>query len=230
MSMSGGNPGFSGATSGGCPGSPSSFPGTEGSPCCTDGDCYFYPVWCALPAACIDGVCGPCIGGPTGSVATGGAPSVLDSGISNSHVAIEFAVTGQTSYCGGICGGPEIQIANEGGTTLAVEPGCDAADCRTCVPRFNCIEGPRVGVAVTGATFDWDGTVYSSSTCGAGSMCDAAERAPPGRYTATFCATPGTLVGPDGSIPECNQTGSTRCASVTFDFPKDALVQGTLGP
>lgn len=42
------------------------YGGGQGSPCCSDDDCDFYPVWCALPAACVNHVCGPCRGGPTG--------------------------------------------------------------------------------------------------------------------------------------------------------------------
>jgi hypothetical protein len=39
-----------------------------GSPCCSNEDCFFYPIFCKIPAACVDGVCGPCEGSPGGTV------------------------------------------------------------------------------------------------------------------------------------------------------------------
>ncbi len=60
----GGSPGSGGASSGDgapCSMAISPYAGSgAGSPCCSDDDCFFYPVFCKIPAACVDGVCGPC--------------------------------------------------------------------------------------------------------------------------------------------------------------------------
>ena len=100
-------------------------------------------------------------------------------------------------------------------------------DCATCklslCPALPCFPD---GV-VKGARFDWDGHYFAQSTCGAGMTCLAPQYAKPGRYTATFCATPGTLT--NDSLPQCVTSGPAQCTSVEFDYPSSNVVKGTLG-
>ena len=77
---------------------------------------------------------------------------------------------------------------------------------------------------------EWDGTVYATSTCGAGTSCTGPTYVKPGKYSATVCATPGSLTGPDGGVPQCVTSGPVQCATVEFDFPSSTVVKGTVGP
>lgn len=236
LGAAGGLKGNSGARttvdSGYCSLPPSRKMGTEGSECCSDGDCYVYPAFCKLPAACINGRCGPCEqasgGGSGGPIGAGGSTATDASSVSSGKASIEFTVTGRDSYCGPGCPAPAISIMDSEGRTLTLEEGCQT-DCRTCLPA-PCIYCPAIGVAITDVKLDWDGTVYVASACGAGNACAKSRFAPPGRYTATFCATPGKLTGPDGGIQQCVNTGPSKCGSVEFDFPSTTVVKGTVGP
>jgi hypothetical protein len=146
-------------------------------------------------------------------------------------VSIEFTVVGGP-YCKAQCGaGPSIGIANPSGKSLVLTTNCDVP-CSTCLapscpPPIAC---PNIGINVTGATLDWDGSYYATSTCGSGTSCLEQTFGAPGEYTATFCATPGTLIGPDGGVQECVTSGPAKCGSVTFAFPESAVVFGTVGP
>ena len=77
---------------------------------------------------------------------------------------------------------------------------------------------------------EWDGTNYVTSTCGAGKSCTEPTYAKPGKYTATMCATPGKLTGPDAGARVCVASGAAKCGSVEFDFPLSSVVKGTVGP
>jgi len=162
------------------------------------------------------------MGGSGSSAGTGGGSSV-----SPGKASIEFAVTGPESYCAPICPAPAIKIEDSSGHELLLTETC-RVDCGTCIEQ--CPSCLNVASAVTGIKVDWDGTVYTGSTCGAGLSCVEATFATPGKYTATFCATPGTLIGPDGGLHQCVTTDPPKCGSVTFDFPSSTVVKGTVGP
>ncbi len=95
-------------------------------------------------------------------------------------------------------------------------------DCATCGPS----EGVPVGLfwgqlGAGGVSTQWDGTVYTRSTCGASQACALHAALPPGSYQAKFCACP------PGQFQEgsCN---TPSCVSVPFTYPGATVVTGTL--
>ncbi len=162
--------------------------------------------------------------GSGGSIQAGAGGSA-----SPGTVSIEFTV-GAGSYCHRSCQpGSTIEVRDASGRALSPGNLC-TVDCTTCTnslcPPLPCLPDG----AVTGAHLDWDGRYYAESTCGSGTSCVEPAIAPPGKYTATFCATPGTLTGPDGGFQQCVTSGPAQCGSVQFDFPSTAVVKGTIGP
>jgi len=238
-----GSIGSSGSTSsGGAAGAGGSW----GAPECTKGTDCGYPLVCVTcpdgidscptGANCVNGhcvttyshECGANTGGTTG---TGGAQGSSGTGgrssVSPGKVSIEFTVTGPESYCAPICPAPEIEIQDASGRALVRTEVC-RVDCGSCIE--SCPSCLNIGTAITGIKMDWDGAVYQSSTCGAGLSCLEPTFASPGRYTAMFCATRGTLAGPDGGLRQCVTSGPPKCGTVTFDFPSSVAVKGTVGP
>jgi hypothetical protein len=87
---------------------------------------------------------------------------------------------------------------------------------------------PR-GIAFTGGKLDWDGTIYTMSTCGMSTSCYAPSHAPAGKYVARMCATPGTLSTPDGGFAtNCTASGPTECVDIQFEYPGPTPVVGHL--
>ena len=81
----------------------------------------------------------------------------------------------------------------------------------------------------TGAQMDWDGTYYTSSTCGANLGCQQKNQAPAGKYIARLCGTPGKLDNPDGGFQaNCVASGPEVCVDVSFDYPSPTNVVGKL--
>jgi hypothetical protein len=164
-------------------------------------------------------------GGATGSGGSGG-------GVSPGKATIEFTVTGgsycMTSQCGA---GAGVGLKDSSGKSLALTTSCSDVSCKTCVssacPGYFCQPN---GIVVTGAGLTWDGTNYITSTCGTGTSCTEPSFAKPGKYTATMCATPGKLSGPDAGPRQCVTNGPEKCGSVEFDFPSSTVVKGTVGP
>jgi hypothetical protein len=169
--------------------------------------------------------------GPRG---TGGAAASDGSrdtgGVLPGKVSIEFKVIGPASYCSG-CGLPPISLRDAEGRELMLSAGCDL-DCETCAGLLpSCHSIICAAVNVTGQTLDWDGSYYTTSTCGAGKQCAQSVIAKPGRYTATMCASPGALNGPrTSSDTTCVLTEPAKCGSVGFEFPSSMVVEGTVGP
>jgi hypothetical protein len=176
-------------------------------------------------------------GGSTGSGGTsgaGGSGSGGSAGVSPGKATVEFTVTGGP-YCMTMqCAvGPSIDITDASGHSISgVTSSCTDFSCSTCQPSpcpgYYC--PPPSGVVVTGATMEWNGSYYAKSTCGTGTSCVESIFAKPGKYTATMCATPGKLAGPNGGIQQCVTSGPAKCASVEFDFPSSTVVTGTVGP
>jgi hypothetical protein len=79
-------------------------------------------------------------------------------------------------------------------------------------------------------TLDWTGAYLGDSTCGSGTACEKPMFAAKGKYTAQFCATPGTMTHRDGGASYCKQSGAQKCTTVDFDYPTSSTVRGTLGP
>ena len=163
----------------------------------------------------------------TGSGGDGGSADVGSAG----SVTLTFQVPPAKTYCQtGECGpASSIIIKNEAGDALVRYPGDCYTPCDTCeplaCPGFAC--QPQ-GYGVTGESFVWDGTVYSQSTCGVTSSCVAHLYAPPGKYTAVMCATPGALVNDNNGVPQCMVSGPVECVEVPFDYPAQKDVLGEL--
>jgi hypothetical protein len=74
----------------------------------------------------------------------------------------------------------------------------------------------------------WDGTYYTSSTCGTGSSCLAPACAAPGSYVARMCAHKN--MAPDAGL-SCNAVNQTAtCVDIPFTWPPSGPVQGSIGP
>lgn len=165
---------------------------------------------------------------------SGDAGAGVTQAVSPGTATIEFSVAGTDSYCmeSRCSEGPSIDIEDSSRHSLfTVSASCASVSCDTCstspCPGYACFP---MGVAVTGATLQWDGGYNVTSTCGAETSCVAKAYAAPGKYTATFCATPGTLTKPVGGTPHCTTTSQQKCGSVTFDFPSSTTVKGSVGP
>lgn len=167
--------------------------------------------------------------GGDGGVNTGGTGG----GVSPGKASIEFTAVGPDSYCmtSQCNAGASIGLKDSSGKALTLTTNCSDVSCKTCTssacPGYFCQPN---GIAITGAGLDWDGRNYVTSTCGAGTSCVEPAYAKPGKYTATMCATPGKLTGPDAGPRQCITSGPVKCGSVEFDFPSSTLVKGTVGP
>jgi hypothetical protein len=157
--------------------------------------------------------------------------SGFDAGISPGTATIVFTVAGTDSYCAteNDCGYGSPSIGIDGLNTEG--SSCTSLDCDTC-RAFGCLEiacQNETGVAVTGGQLEWDGIYDTQSTCGTGTACVLATYAKPGKYTATMCATPGTLIASDAGPVQCMPTGPAKCGHVEFDFPSSVVAMGTIG-
>ena len=115
-------------------------------------------------------------------------------------------------------------IAQPGGCS----PACDECTPVPCPPPYCPASEP---VPAEGFSFDWHGKVWTQGTCGEKDiLCVNPSCAPPGRYTARFCAFP--LEGGGGDPIACeDQASSTpKCVEVPFDYPSNGPVVVELGP
>src|SRR5690606_20351047 len=119
-------------------------------------------------------------------------------------------------------------FAEEAGAVLVGvgRSDCPTTPCDTCEPSacpgFACSEPEAYELA--DEAFVWDGSFIERSSCGDGSACERSRYAPPGRYFAQMCATPGTVS--DGM---CVPTAG-ECVSFEFDFPGDTRAAELVAP
>ncbi len=175
-----------------------------------------------LTAACL-GLFAGCGGsGSSDSPGSGGGTSA-----GNAHVVFQIG-NGKsyctTSNCGSI-GGPGIKDAS--GKALRLSAGDCYTPCDTCemlpCPGAACQEAH--GVAITGGELKWDGHHFEQGTCNGSVSCFRRVFAPPGKYTARMCATPGDLVdAPPSQLKQCQASGPQECVDVDFDYPSTAPV------
>jgi hypothetical protein len=145
-------------------------------------------------------------------------------------VTLQLTVSSMTPYCdeGTTCGFPQhIFIRDPAGRTLTTAlPFCQttcSAECRPApCPGIACVP---MATRFTDERVVWSGVYYEGAQCGAGVPCSNQRFAPPGRYVAVMCATPGTLS--DGGTGVCIKEAQ-RCVEVPFDFPSPTLVEGRL--
>lgn len=177
------------------------------------------------------------IGGAGGSsgLSTGGTSTGGDGGTATGtggtppfEVTIAFVATGVATLCRHGCVPPSVIISDDTGHALDLGNWC-RADCSTCsmnlCPPTPCLPDDEI----TDITRTWDGTFYTSSTCGPQAMpCFEARTAPPGTYVATVCAQQGAMTyNPDGST-QCTNRCSEVCGSVKFEVPSNGVVKGII--
>jgi hypothetical protein len=200
-------------------------------------------AWLLGASVCLLAACGAAhLGGGSpqdGGSGAGGAAGGGGSAAGGSPGAVTFvlSVAPGTPFCDQLsCGSSSghLVISDESGQVVppAGSP-CTGVACDSCLP----IACPLLavlcpapeGVPYVGSTSTWDGAYTGSSTCGASqTSCFETRYAPPGRYLARFCATPGTVTQPDAGLPVCTASGPTACTETWFDFPAAAQVQLTL--
>jgi hypothetical protein len=173
-------------------------------------------------------------GSSDGGAGASGADGSHDGGSSPGTVTLRLVLPSTQSFCDEVICGPPPHIAiltTTGQLVPTTMPFCStpcSTDCKpvSCGGLGAC--GAR-GLAFSGAELTWDGSTYPTSTCGAGTACYTPQFVAPGRYVARMCATPGTVVTPDGGEAACTTTGVTQCVDVAFDLPGPSPVEGRLG-
>jgi hypothetical protein len=174
-------------------------------------------------------------GGGSGNGGSGGASGGTGgSSGSPGTTTIELQIAPGNSYCQtGDCGPvSSIGIEDSNGQSFVLNPGdcytqCDSCETLPC-PGAAC---QMQGYSVTGQTLVWDGTHFTSDSCGPSStQCYAHSYAAPGTYTAVMCSTPGALVKDANDVDQCTSSGPVECVEVSFQFPSATPAVGTLPP
>jgi hypothetical protein len=162
-----------------------------------------------------------------------GMDSGTDGG-SPGSVTLRLVIPMSQSFCdqSSTCGGSShITILNSAGQAVGISvPWCSTICSTVCkpspCPAIACISE---GMVVKTTELPWDGSSYTTSTCGNQMSCYQPGFAPPGHYVAKMCATPGKVTTADGGFPStCTATGPIECVDVPFDFPGPTPVVGTL--
>jgi hypothetical protein len=169
--------------------------------------------------------------GAAGGQSGGGGAGAGGSGASLGSVTVRLVLPAGRSFCG--CnGGLGFTILDGAGVSVGNLYGrCSTTPCSTCTfspcAAIPCVpEPPR---AESG--FTWDGTTFATtaSTCGNHVACELPTFAPAGQYVARMCATPGTFTSDDGGVwGTCSGTGTMECVDVSFDYPSESVIVGTL--
>jgi hypothetical protein len=201
-----------------------------GEPSCPPpggGACQYCPNgYVTGPGGCSTCFCKPGDAG-TDSRTDGGSPG---------SVTLRLVIPAGRSFCdqSSTCGGTShITILNNAGQPVGISiPSCSTICSAACTPvpcpLIACIQE---GVAVKTTELQWDGSSYSTSTCGNRMTCYQPGFAPAGHYVARMCATPGNIANGDGgvpSLPVCTASGPVECVDVPFDFPGPSPIVGTL--
>jgi hypothetical protein len=156
-------------------------------------------------------------------------------------VTLRLDLSSTRSFCDQVpnCGPTVAHVTLEDATgrPFQLSSGLCSFDCSNqCQPHvcppvaILCIQGG--GYAVTQVQQTWDGMYYEPGTCGLGTSCVSKRFVPPGRYTAHFCVTPGTVSGVQGDVTAppatCTATGPEECVDVPFELPGPPVVEATL--
>jgi hypothetical protein len=162
--------------------------------------------------------------------------TVASQGACPTTITLKETVPTDRPYCdqtSGCTGPTHFEILTADGKSLTFsQPLCSVACSASCslaiCPLGVCI-APH-GSMFTGAQMDWDGSFYSTSTCGTNNVsCYQKNQAPPGKYIARMCGTPGKLDNPDaGFQANCVASGPQVCVDVSFAYPGPTPVVGAL--
>jgi hypothetical protein len=143
------------------------------------------------------------------------------------------AGVGSSLYCVGAQGCAQISwlsITNARNEEVALSAGCRLPLCSDCVLRgcpLDCTL-PRVLIP-EGEQLIWDGSVWTSSTCGSRQLsCEAPTCAMPGRYVAKLCAH--ASAGWDAGMLSCPVTSTVppTCVEMEFEYPTTSIVAAVL--
>jgi hypothetical protein len=131
------------------------------------------------------------------------------------------------------CGGSaHVAIRNDDGHWLRTEAGWCATPCSMECPHPVCSTiacgGSGTGVEIREIEQTWDGAYLESSYCGDTIACYTSRFAPPGRYIARLCATPGALSTSSAGPPTCNAQAESKCVEVPFDLPGPSPIEAYL--
>jgi hypothetical protein len=149
-------------------------------------------------------------------------------------VTLKLTVSADTPFCDQsmACTSPgHFQILTAAGQPIAFDPPpCPtlcSPNCQSSLCPLLCI-APH-GMMFTGTQLDWDGSYYTTSTCGMNVACYQKQQAASGRYIVRMCGTPGTVDSPDaGFQANCVASGPRVCVDVPFDYPGTTPVVGHL--
>jgi hypothetical protein len=131
--------------------------------------------------------------------------------------------TSTTSFClggTGTCSAQWLDIRSGTGSSLAIDMPCETT-CAACQPVACdnlCAVPSPLGDA--GVQTTWDGTFFTSGTCGAGVACVSGSCAAAGVYTARAC---GYAESPDaGALVGCQGSSTPTCVEAPFQWPPPA--------
>ena len=149
-------------------------------------------------------------------------------------VTLKVTVPTDKPYCDQTmaCTSPgHFQILTAAGQPIAFStPSCPtlcSANCQPSACPLVCL-APH-GTMFTGTQMDWDGSYFTTSTCGMNVGCYQKHQAASGQYIARICGTPGKLDNPDaGFQANCVASGAEVCVDVPFDYPGPTPVVGHL--
>lgn len=148
---------------------------------------------------------------------------------------MDVAPGASTIYCSGAgagCAAGWLSILPPGDAgELTIDAPC-LTECSVCQPMtcpgLAC--AAPIPVTAAGEKRTWDGTFYTSGTCGSGFTCTSPSCAPAGQYVARMCADAEQV--PDAAVGACLAATTPTCVDVDFDWPPpggQGTVIGTLG-
>jgi len=180
------------------------------------------------------------IGGDAGgSLSVGGTAggsagqSTGDAGGSCTNRTVTFKMiapngTPPGTYCNA-CGQSWLTVIDEQTSKpVLLDHGCGATECGRCTPGL-CLPLACLNLPITseGVTWQWDGTEWLDSTCGANpTQCLNPVCVPPGKYVAQMCTT---MSQSSASASTCIPGDSMLCTEVAFTLPGSTVVTGTIG-
>lgn len=198
-------------------------------------------IWLKWARACV--ACGPLLfmGGACGGKAlseVGGGGQSADgaaggTGGSCANGAVTFKMIAPNdappgTYCDP-CGPSWLTVVDpQTSKPVVLDHGCGATECDRCTPGLclpvGCLNQP---VTSEGVTWQWDGTAWLDSTCGANAtQCSKPVCVQPGKYIARMCTT---KTRPGAGAGSCIPGDSPICTEVPFALPGSTLVTGTIG-
>jgi len=210
------------------------------------GRCVLSTLFSTALAACSSSTIGStgdsgAAGAGGSTVANGGSGGAAGAGgVSATGGCVSAPVTFQvmlapnavTHWCLGqpdSCSGITFDIRDNSGI-LDLWNYCGMA-CDTCTygpcPPLPCFR--PIELSDQGASYVWQGTYVTSSTCGASAVaCDLINCAAPGQYISDVCGFPNPDPNSPDSCAEASATTNQTCVPVPFEYPATAPIVVTM--